>query len=72
MVFITTRHLIATRRATSLQTPFPHMRMRALPPPYAHTMGPPHSPMSPWFLQRRGTPRRYPPTPFPLLSAGRK
>ena len=36
MVFITTRHLIATRRATSLQTPFLHMRMRAPPPPCAY------------------------------------
>ena len=31
------------RHATSLQTPFPHMRMRAPPPPYAHTMPTPHA-----------------------------
>ena len=30
----------ATRRATSLQMPAPHMRMRAPPPPYAHTIRP--------------------------------
>ena len=58
MVFTTTRHLIATRRATSLQTPFPHMRMRAPAPPYARTM-PPASPHEPVVLKRRGTPRRY-------------
>ena len=39
-VFITMLHLIATRHDTSLQTPFPHMRMRAPPPPYARTMPP--------------------------------
>ena len=33
---------------------------RPLAPPYAHHAAP-HPPMSPWFLQRRGTPRRYPP-----------
>ena len=38
MVFIMTRHLIATRCAASLQTPFPHMRMRAPPPPFARAM----------------------------------
>ena len=44
MVFTTTRRLIATRRATSLQTPLPRM-----PPTYGAL----------WSLQRRGTPRRY-------------
>ena len=38
MVFTTMRRQIATRCAASLQTPFPHMRMRAPPPPYARTM----------------------------------
>ena len=50
MVFTTTRHLIATRRATSLQTPFPHMRMRAPPPPFARTM--PHM-ETPVFITTR-------------------
>ena len=36
MVFTTPRCLIATQRATSLQTPFLHMRMRAPPPPCAY------------------------------------
>ena len=39
----TTQRLIATRHATSLQTPFPHMRMRAPSPPNAHTMPTPHA-----------------------------
>ena len=30
----------ATRRAMSLQMPAPHMRVRAPPPPYAHTVRP--------------------------------
>jgi len=33
----------ATRHATSLQTPFPHMRMRAPSPPNAYTMPTPHA-----------------------------
>ena len=47
------------RHTTSLQTPFPHMRMSAPPPPYAHTMLPACLPLMGLlrFLQRCGTPR---------------
>ena len=48
--FKTMRHLIATRHATSLQTPFPRM-----PPTYGTL----------WSFKRRGTPRRYKrPSPY--------